>query len=310
MDYTAPPPETTRPARRSGGREGSSLWLMYAILLLFALVILFSFWIIISVSLTSTAELRYGFRILPPRFSLEAYQYTFANMKGIWNAYGVSAVYALLGTLLAVAVMSAFAYALSRPRFQARRGLTFYVFFTMLFSGGLTPSYILIKQYLKLYDTIWVLILPGLVNCWHVMMLRTTMQSLPSSLYDSARIDGASEYRVFVSVALPLSAPALATVAFMGLLGRWNDWYTPMIYITKNSLFPIQYLLQRMLNNIQEAMNMIEFSPFASSVDVSKLPRENLRMAMMVITIFPMMLVFPLFQRFFIRGITVGSMKG
>jgi len=298
------------PRGRRNRREGSSLALMYILLILFALTIVGAFWIIISISLTATADLRSGFRFIPPNWSLEAYAYTIANMSGIFNAYGVSLIYSFGGTALSLTVMSMVGYALTNRRFHARRVISFYIFFTMLFSGGLTSSYIWIKQYLRLSDTIWVLILPGLVNCFHVMMIRTSMQGLPSSLFESAKIDGASEYRIFLQLVIPLSSPILATVGFMGLLGRWNDWFNPMIFINDRRLFPIQYLLQRMLRAIQEALNMIEMSPMGDYVDVKSLPRENLRMAMMVVTILPMMIAFPFFQRFFVRGITVGSMKG
>lgn len=287
-----------------------SIILIHLALVAFSLLILLSFLLVVSVSLTSEKDLLdYGFRLLPPKVDIVAYKYAFQNIPVILNAYKISIIYSVLGTFLSILVMAMFAYSLSRPYFKSRRGLSFYLFFTMLFSGGLTPTYILITQYLKMQDTIWVLIIPGLVSAFHVIMIRTFFQQLPDSLFESAKMDGASEFRICFNIALPLSTPVLATVAFMGLVARWNDWFAPKLYISKSSLYPIQYILQSMLANIQFAMDMMKEAP-SLDVNIQELPRENLRMAMMVITAGPMLLVFPFFQKYFVRGITVGSVKG
>lgn len=282
---------------------------IYILLISFALTIVLSFLLVISVSLTSQQDIStYGFMLWPKKIDFSAYQYAFENMSGIFNAYKISIIYTVVGTFLSVLIMSMLAYALSRKEFVLRKGLAFYVFFTMLFSGGLTPSYILITQYLQIQNTIWVLILPTLVNCFHVIMLRTFFQQVPQSLFESAKLDGASEFRMFFNIAIPLSKSVIATVAFMGVITRWNDWFAPKLYISEEELYPIQYILQSMLANVQFALDMMEQMPTTiSAIDV---PQENLRMALMVITSAPMLFVFPFFQKYFVRGITVGSIKG
>lgn len=282
---------------------------IYFLLISFALTIVLSFLLVVSVSLTSQQDIStYGFMLWPKKIDFSAYQYAFENMTGIFNAYKISIIYTVVGTFLSVLIMSMLAYALSRKEFVLRKGLAFYVFFTMLFSGGLTPSYILITQYLQIQNTIWVLILPTLVNCFHVIMLRTFFQQVPQSLFESAKLDGASEFRMFFNIAIPLSKSVIATVAFMGVITRWNDWFAPKLYISEEELYPIQYILQSMLANVQFALDMMEQMPTTiSAIDV---PQENLRMALMVITSAPMLFVFPFFQKYFVRGITVGSIKG
>lgn len=287
-----------------------SLLPIHFIVAAFCISIILPFILVVSVSLTGEKNLtEYGFRLLPVKIDFNAYKYAFENVPVILNAYKISIIYGVLGTFLSVMTMSMVAYSLSRPYYKLKRGLSFFLFFTMLFSGGLTPSYILITQYLKLQDTIWVLLVPGLVNVFHVIMIRTFFQQIPESLFESAKIDGASEFRIFFNIALQLSTPVLATVAFMGLVGRWNDWFAPKLYISKSSLYPIQYILQSMLANVQFAMDMMKDAPNID-VNIQDIPRENLRMAMMVITAGPMLLVFPFFQKYFVRGLTVGSVKG
>ena len=178
----------------------------------------------------------------------------------------------------------------------------------MLFSGGLVPTYILITRYLNLGDTIWVYIFPGLVSAWHIILLRTFFSKLPEEIIESALLDGASEIRIFVSMILPLSKPVLATVALFGALARWNDWFTAMLYINNDDLVSLQYLLQRILLNIQliqqQNMGGVTFTV------LTDIPSETMRMAMAVVVAGPMLLAFPFFQKYFVQGLTVGSVKG
>lgn len=205
--------------------------------------------------------------------------------------------------------MAMIAYPLSRRNCSFRSPLSFYIFFTMLFSGGLVPSYILMTQYLHLKDNILVLIIPSLINAFYVIMIRTFFQSLPESLFESAKIDGASEFRIFFSIAMPLSVPVLASVAFFTAMGKWNDWYTAMLYINREDLIPLQYMLYRIQNNLQVLLSaMTNVSGIA--IDPHDLPGNNLIMAMAVVATGPMLFVFPFFQKYFVEGLTVGAVKG
>ena len=208
---------------------------------------------------------------------------------------------------LSVLLMSMIAYPLACGHMRGKRGISFYLYFTMLFSGGLVPTYILITQYLHLDDTIWVYILPGLISPWYVFMIRTFFQGLPYEIYESAVIDGANEYRIFAQMILPLSKPVLATVALFMFLNQWNNWYTSMLYINKDSLCSLQYLLQRIMQNIELLQ---ETENNGIMLKTSEIPSETVRMAMAVVVAGPALLVFPFFQKYFVKGLTVGSVKG
>ena len=283
---------------------------IHIVLILFSLACILPFMMVISASFTSAADLsKYGFSILPPKMDFSAYAYLFENPKQIISGYKVTIFITLVGTFLSVLVMSMTAYALSRPNFKLKGFMTAYIFFPTLFSGGLVASYIINTKYLHLLDSIWVLILPGLVNVFHIFMIRTFFKQLPEGLFDAAKVDGASESRICFSIAIRLSKPVLATVAFLGALGRWNEWYNAMLYIRSADKYPLQYLLQRMMMNIQELLDQMTKVP-AVMVNAAEIPGENLRMALLVVCIGPMMLFFPFFQKYFTKGMTVGAVKG
>lgn len=283
--------------------------LIHIIFILFSIACIVPLLLVIAASFTSTAELaKNGFRLLPSKIDLTAYAYLFENPKIIIDGYIVTFFVTIVGTILGVIVMSLTAYALSRPRFLLKGIVTWYVYFPTLFSGGLTASYIVNTQYLHLTDSIWVLVLPGLINVFHVFMIRTFFKQLPEGLFDAAMIDGAGEWRIYFSIALSLSKPVLATVAFLGALTRWNEWYRAMLYIRTSEKYPLQYLLQRMMMNIQALLDAMENAP--GMVQFAELPGENLRMALLVVCIGPMMIFFPFFQKYFVKGMTVGAVKG
>jgi putative aldouronate transport system permease protein len=267
------------------------------------------FIIILSASLTEDSVLSWeGFSLFIPEFSSLAYHFLFTNPKIVLDAYSVTIFITVVGTILGVLVMAMAAFCLSREQFVLKGLLAFFIFFPALFSGGIVSSYIINTRYLNLKDSVWSLILPNLINIYFVMMLRTFFRQLPSSIFESAKIDGASEYRIFFTMLLPLSTPVLATVAFLNALNKWNEWYNAMLYISVNRLMPLQYLLQRMMMNLQILRQAMQNLPMMA--DVKSLPGENLRMAMLVVSIGPMLVFFPFFQRYFARGMTVGSVKG
>lgn len=277
--------------------------------ILFGVLCIVPFMIVVSASLSSETDLAInGFSVLPSKVDFTAFKYLFKNPETIVNAYMVTIFITVVGTFLAVLFMAMAAYCLARSSFRYKGILTFFIFFPTLFSGGMVPSYIINTQYLHLTDSLAALILPSLINVFHIIMLRTFFKQLPEALYEAAVIDGASEYHIFFRIVLPLSKPVLATVAFLNALAKWNEWYNAMLYIRDDRLVPLQYMLQRMMMNLRALLDAMQNVP--SSVNIQDLPGENLRMAMLVVAIGPMLLVFPLFQKYFTRGMTVGAVKG
>lgn len=290
-------------------KKEKTSWRVHLFFILFGLICLIPFLIVISSSLSSEENLiKNGFGILPTEIDFSAYKYIFATPKVIFNAYKITIFVTFAGTFLSLAVMSLTAYALCRKQFVFRKFLTWYIYIPTLFSGGLTSSYIINTKYLGMANNIWVLILPGLVGVFEIFMIRTFFQQLPESLYEATKIDGGSEYTIFFRIVLPLSKPVLATVGFLGALTRWNSWYEAMIYIRKDELVTLQYLLQRMMMNIQDLLAQMQHT--ATGINIKEIPGENLRMAMLVVAIGPMMCFFPFFQKYFTTGMTVGSVKG
>ncbi|WP_312370183.1 carbohydrate ABC transporter permease [Lachnoclostridium sp.] len=289
-------------------KDATSIW-VHLFFILFGVLCIVPFMIIISASLSGEMDLAMnGFSILPRKVDFTAYAYLFKNPKIIINSYVVTIIITVVGTFLGVLFMSMAAYCLARSNFRFKKALTFFIFFPTLFSGGLVPSYIINTQYLHLTNTLWALILPTLINVFHVIMLRTFFKQLPEALFEAAKIDGASEYHIFFKIALKLSKPVIATVAFLSALSKWNEWYNAMLYIRKDELVPLQYLLQRMMMNIRALLDAMQNAPVM--VNIHDLPGENLRMAMLVVAIGPMLFIFPFFQKYFTKGMTVGAVKG
>jgi putative aldouronate transport system permease protein len=259
--------------------------------------------LVISASLTEEKALVLeGYKLIPSKISLYAYRYVLLQPDQIMRAYGVTIAVTVIGSVLGLLVMSLLAYVLSRQDFVLRRALSFYVFFTMLFNGGLVPWYILIARYLQMKDTLAVLIVPLLVNAWWILLLRTYFQGIPKELLEAAKMDGAGEWRVFFQVAVPLSTPALATVGLFAMLRYWNDWWMALLFIEKPRLVPLQYLLYAILKNI----DFLASNPQTVGVPV---PVQPVRMAMAVMAIGPIIFGYLFVQKYFVRGITLGSFK-
>ncbi|MBE5040933.1 carbohydrate ABC transporter permease [Oscillospiraceae bacterium DSM 107454] len=280
-------------------------------LLFMVLCILFivPFLLVLSISFSNERDIiMTGYSFIPKHFDLAAYQYVFQNPQSVLNAYKVTAFNTVVATALSVFIMSMVAYPLSKKRLKGRVAINFFIFFTMLFNGGMVPTYIVITQYLHLDNKIWVYILPYLVNAWHIFLLRSFFSTLPEEIFESALMDGASEFRIFLSFVLPLSKPGLATVTLFCALERWNDWMTSMLYVSKENLITLQYMLQRILINIQFLQ---EHSNNAAAAKLaSEIPSETVRMALAVVAAGPMLLVFPFFQKYFVKGLTIGAVKG
>lgn len=283
--------------------------LVHMFFILFGVICIVPFLIVISASLSGETDLAInGFSVLPRKVDFTAYRFLFKNPETIVNAYVVTVLITVIGTFIGVLFMAMAAYCLARSSFRFKKLLTFYIFFPTLFSGGMVPSYIINTQYLHLTDRLLSMILPCLINVFHIIMLRTFFKQLPDALHEAATIDGASEYRIFFRIVLPLSKPVIATVAFLSALAKWNEWYNAMLYVRDDKLVPLQYMLQRMMMNLRALLDAMENVP--SAVNINDLPGENLRMAMLVVAIGPMLLVFPFFQKYFTKGMTVGAVKG
>ena len=292
-------------------KEKTSIW-VHLFFIAFSLACILPFMMVVSASFSESKDLlRNGFSVLPRKIDLTAYQYLFANPKIIIDGYKVTIFTAIVGVFFALVVMSLTAYPLSRTDFKLKKIVTWYFFFPTLFGGGTVASYIVNTRYLHLTDSIWVLILPGVVSAFQIFMIRTFFQQLPEGLFDAAKIDGASEYGIYFRMAIPLSKPVLASIAFQETLERWNAWYSAMLYIRTKDKYPLQYLLQRMMMSLEELKkNMIEAPHLFTDVTAADIPGENLRMALLIVCIGPMMIIFPFFQKYFTKGMVVGSVKG
>ena len=224
-----------------------SKWI-YLLLILISLTFLIPLLYIISLSFQNDMQVReYGYRLIPKKIDFTAYVYIFHNRQQIMDSYLTTIFYSVTGTFLSVVIMALISYPLSQSNFRFRKPITFIVFFTMLFSGGLVPSYILITQYLHLSNNIWVYIVPGLANAFNILLFRTYFLALPFGIIEAARMDGASEWKILFQIVMPLSTPAIAIVSLFGLLARWNDFFTSMLYIQNQKLYSLQYLLQKIL---------------------------------------------------------------
>lgn len=277
--------------------------------ILFGVICLIPFLVVVSASFSSENDIVfYGYSVLPRKIDLTAYKYVFENPESVFNAYKVTIFVTVTATFLSVLFMSMASFCLARFKARLKAMLTFYIYFPTLFGGGLTASYLINTQYLHLTNNLAVLIFPGLISSFYIFMMRTFMQQLPASLFEAAKMDGASEYAIYLRVALPLSKPTIASVAFMTAMGHWNTWYNSMLYIRDNDKITLQHMLQRIMMNLSALLEQMERSPIG--ININDLPGENLRMAMLIVSIGPMMCFFPFFQKYFTKGMTVGAVKG
>ncbi|MBB6637153.1 carbohydrate ABC transporter permease [Cohnella thailandensis] len=285
-------------------------WFSHISLFLFAAFCLIPFVLLISASLTDqNAIVAQGYSFIPHKFSTDAYDYLINRGSDIARAYGVTIFVTVFGTVAGLALTTLLAYPLSRKETPHRFLIMFIVFFTMLFHGGLIPSYLVYTQLFEIKNTIWALIIPGLLtNGFYVMMMRTFFQTtVPPALIESAHLDGASEYRTLWSVVLPLSTPVLATVGLFTCIMYWNDWQNGMIYITNPDYFSVQNLLNRIMQDIQYINSNMAGN---AGEALSQMPTDSVKMAIAVIGVLPILVAYPFFQKYFIKGIMIGAVKG
>lgn len=257
-----------------------------------------------------TAIVQNGYSFFPAKFGFAAYQYLYAKVDVLIRAYGISIFVTVFGTGVGLVIMSMLAYPLSRNEFPYRRLFTFFVVFTILFNGGLVPTYLLYTKYLGIKNTVWALIFPYLfVRGFSVLMLKSYFRtSIPDSVIEAARLDGLGEIQILFRIVYPLATPVLATVALLQGILYWNDWFNGLIFLTKPNLFSIQNFLNRMLLDVQFMAAASDSAEVASQI--AKLPSVTIRMAVAVIGILPMLIAYPFFQKHFVRGIAMGAVKG
>ncbi len=279
----------------------------YLVVLLAAIVCLVPFILLISGSFTSEQWIRFnGFSLIPGEFSTEAYAIIFKTPEKILRAYGVSIFITAAGTLLGLFLTSLTAYVISRKDAKYRNVLSFFFYFTTLFNGGMVSTYIFYIQYLHLKDSYWALILPGVFNVFYLLIMRTFVNNIPFALIESAKLDGAGEWRIFFTIILPLLKSGLATIGLFLALGYWNDWYNAMLYMGNEDKYPLQY----MLYSVQQQTQALARIAAQAGIQVANLPSNSLKMAMAVVATGPIIIVYPFVQKYFISGITVGSVKG
>ncbi|WP_082423060.1 carbohydrate ABC transporter permease [Paenibacillus dakarensis] len=275
-----------------------------------SILIIAPFVLIISVSLTDESTLTtYGYTFFPKQISSLAYEFLFQTPLVLIRAYSNTFFITVVGTLLSILMTSIIGYAISRRDYSLRSPLTVFVFIPMMFSGGLVPFYILMTQYLHMKNSLWAIILPGLISPFYILIMKGFMSKVPYEIIESAKMDGASEWRIFFRIILPLSTPALATLSLFIAFNYWNEWFNALLFIDDDKLVPLQLLLVRIINTLDFLRNNSQYIQ-GLGIDLSQFPNESVRMALVVLVAGPMMFVFPFFQRYFVQGMTVGSLKG
>ncbi|QHT62334.1 carbohydrate ABC transporter permease [Paenibacillus lycopersici] len=283
--------------------------LLHLFFILLSLCFLLPFLLVVSIAFTDENALNaHGYQFIPSKFSAYAFQVLFKVPETILHAYGVTILVTAVGTVLGLLLTALTSYSISRKDYMFRGATTLYVFFTMLFSGGLVPFYILVSHYLHMKDTIWAMILPAMLSPFYIMIMKGFLEQLPTEINESAKIDGAGEWRIFMAIVMPLSVPALTTIGLFIAFGYWNDWWLPLLFIDDAKLFSLQQLMYKIMNTI----TFLSSNPqmLQSGINLKQFPSLSVRMAMVIVSAGPMMIIFPFFQRYFVSGITVGSLKG
>ncbi len=282
------------------------------IFLLMALACVIPVLLVVAISFSAeTSITEYGYRFIPKIFSLEGYTFLLSQSKMIIRALGVSLFVTILGTALGVLLTTLMGYVLSRPGYKLNGFLTMVVFIPMVFNGGLVSTYYVVSQLLELKNTVWALILPLSVSSFNVVVCRTFFKTtVPESLIESAKMDGASQFTIFARIVLPISQPVLATIGLFLCFAYWNDWYQSMLYIEDSKLYSLQALLNTILTNIQMLAKNAATVGLGAAEMLAKMPQEAARMAIVVIIVAPIACAYPFFQKYFISGLTLGAVKG
>lgn len=280
------------------------------LLVLCCILALIPIWVIVIASITSENSLAAnGYRLWPDEFSGAAYRFLFSQGSIVVTAYMNTVISTVVGTIMSVVMVGLYAYPLSRDNFRFGTFFTFYAFFTMLFSGGLVSYYMVTRQILLLDNTLWALFLPSAFSPFWVIVMRTFYKSsVPNEIIEAARMDGAGEWRTFLQIVIPLSVPGLATVALFSAIGIWNNFFNCLLLVDDARYYSLQFTIYTTLNNIRFLLENAD--KMQGLVNISELPSQTFRMAMAVVTVGPIILAYPFFQRYFIKGLTIGAIKG
>ncbi len=272
---------------------------------------IFPVFFVFMISISSEKSITsYGYRLWPQEFSLSAYEFLWNERMTILNAFKISVIVTVVGTIIGVLITTAMGYVLSRPAFKLKGVFTWLVFIPMIFNGGMVANYVVVANMLKLSNTIWALILPLAVSSFNVIICKTFFRTtIPDSIVESAKIDGASQLTIFSRIVVPISKPVFATIGLFLTFGYWNDWFQSSLYISDTRLVSLQALL----NNMMKSLSYIANNPSAGlSLQQYKnaMPSESVRMAIAIVIVIPIACAYPFFQKYFISGLTVGAVKG
>ena len=281
----------------------------YTLIALFALACVIPFYLIIVGSFTSEHSILtegYSFLVTADRFSLAGYDTALKNPMEILRAYGVTIFVTVLGTVLSIFLMTMTGYVLSRKDFPWKNGFSFFFFFTTLFNGGLVPWYLLCTQTFQFNNKLYALIIPGLFSVWNMIIAKSFMKGIPYEMVEAAKVDGAGDFCIYYKIMIPMAKPLIATLGLFTALAYWNDWYNCMLFINDNRFWNLQYTLQNILNS-SEALKRIAA---LTGQQVQQLPSESMKMAMTVIATGPIILLYPFLQKYLVKGLTIGAVKG
>lgn len=308
---TSATPRAAKSAKRENAVGPFAASLIHLLFILFSLACIIPVILVVIVSFTSESSVvEHGYRFWTQEWSVQAYHFLFKDSSTVVRAYVISILLTLAGTLINILIMGLYAYPLSRRDLPYRHIFTFLLVFVMLFNGGTVAKYMIFTKVLDLKDTYAALLLPLLMLPFYVIVMRTFFQTtIHPAIIESAKIDGAGELRIFARIIAPLSLPVFATVALFSTINYWNDWFNALLFIDDSRKLPLQYLMIKVMNDVQFIKERMDPAA-AVHLNLADMPGETLRMAMVAVGIGPVIFAYPFFQRYFIQGLTVGSVKG
>ena len=289
--------------------KSNLLFIIIFAVIVFTCIFPFIFTVVISFTSENSIAI-HGYRIIPHEWSLSAYEYIFKVGTQILRSYWITIVITIMGTAISLFLTALFAYAVAQEDYTFAKPLAFIAFFTMLFSGGLVPTYIIVTKLLFLKNTIWALILPMALSAMNVLIVRTYFKTnVPRALIEAARIDGAGEFRIFYKIVLPLSKPILAVIAFFNIVAYWNSWMPALLYIDRPELTPIMKLLMDIQNNMEFLVKNSAMTGMSAFKMIQNMPSESAKMAVVVLVVVPIIIVYPFVQKYFVKGLLIGGVK-